>query len=83
MSESNPTAKPTGRQPDAGPFAIRVWKFDHWVYVGRVYADKAVAASWVSFVRSAWHGMRTVVVSKQQVEREKKRAARAEDLSHV
>lgn len=60
------------RVPDAGPFAIRVWKYDHWAYVGPHYSTREIAKGWVSFVRSAWHGMKTVVVSKQQVEREKR-----------
>ena len=59
------------RKSDPGPFAIRVWKFDHWIYVGPHYQTKAAANGWVSFVRSAWHGMKTIVVSKQQVDREK------------
>lgn len=61
------------RRPDAGPFAIRVWKFDHWVYVGPHYKTREVAKSWIPFVRKAWRGMKTQAVSKQQVDREKKK----------
>lgn len=63
------------RKPDAGPFGIRVWKFDQWVYVGPHYATRENARDWVPLVRAAYHGMKTVVVSKQQVEREKKAQA--------
>lgn len=61
------------RQKDPGPFAIRVWKLDHWAYVGPLYSTREIAKGWLSFVRAAWHGMTTKVVSKQQVEREKKK----------
>lgn len=61
------------RKPDSAPFAIRVWKFDHWVYVGPIYPSREIAKGWLSFFRSAWSGMKTRVVSKQQVEREKNR----------
>jgi len=61
--------------PDKGPFAIRVWKFDHWVYVGPLYPTRESARGWLSFVRKYWNGMKTRVVSKQQVEREKEKEA--------
>ena len=61
---------------DPGPFAIRVWKFDHWAYVGPHYGTREIARGWVPFVRKAWHGMKTCVVSRQRVEREKKREAK-------
>lgn len=58
---------------DAGPFKIRVWKFDHWAYMGATYATRECAKSWIPFVRKSWYGMKACVVSKQQVEREKER----------
>lgn len=58
-------------KPDPGPFAIRVWKFDHWVYVGPHYLSRKSARSWVPFVQAGWNGMETQVVSKRQVAREK------------
>lgn len=61
---------------DPGPFAIRVWKFDHWAYVGPLYEKRETAHSWVGFTKKAWHGMKTRVVSKQQVEREKRKLER-------
>lgn len=59
-----------------GPFRIRVWKFDQWVYVGPVYATNEFAKSWVPFVRKYWHGMKTQVVSKQKADRENVKAAK-------
>lgn len=59
------------KKPDAGPFAIRVWKFDRWVFVGPLYQCRDVAKSWLPFVRKAWSGMRCQVVSRQKADREK------------
>lgn len=47
-------------------YAIQVETPNGPRFVGPVYRSKDVARSWVPFVRAAWHGCRTRVVSEKQ-----------------